>query len=80
VARDSQAGEKVVFVIPSEARDLLFLSTSKRQQIPRAYNAHRNDKLRFLGATSACATNPAILFAYVLRIKIAAKNEGLKSQ
>ena len=38
--------EKVLFVIPSEARDLLFFSTFKKQQIPRANPALRNDKLR----------------------------------
>jgi hypothetical protein len=31
-----QAAEKAIFVIPSEARDLLFLPVSKKQQIPRA--------------------------------------------
>ncbi|HEX3375777.1 MAG TPA: hypothetical protein VHS29_02885, partial [Candidatus Acidoferrales bacterium] len=30
------AAEKVLFVIPSEARDLFFFSTPKKQQIPRA--------------------------------------------
>jgi hypothetical protein len=42
----SQAKEKSVFVIPSEARDLLFFSASKKQQIPRANTALRNDKVR----------------------------------
>jgi hypothetical protein len=41
-----QVAEKVLFVIPSEARDLLFFSTSKKQQIPRAKTALRNDKVR----------------------------------
>jgi hypothetical protein len=31
-----QAAEKVLRVIPSEARDLLLLSTFKKLQIPRA--------------------------------------------
>jgi hypothetical protein len=48
VALASQAAERVFFVIPSEARDLLFFSTSKEQQIPRANPALRNDKLRVL--------------------------------
>jgi len=39
----SQAAKKVQFVIPSEARDLLFFSGSKKQQIPRANPALRND-------------------------------------
>jgi hypothetical protein len=41
-----QAAEKVLFVIPSEARDLLFFSASKKQQIPRANPALRNDMVR----------------------------------
>jgi len=41
------AAEKVVyFVIPSEARDLLFCSAPKKQQIPRANTALRNDMVR----------------------------------
>jgi hypothetical protein len=43
MARASQAAEKVLLVIPSEARDLLFFSISKKQQIPRANPALRND-------------------------------------
>jgi len=35
-----------MLVIPSEARDLLFLSGSKKQQIPRAHPALRNDIVR----------------------------------
>jgi hypothetical protein len=38
--------EKVLFVIPSEARDLLFSSASKKQQIPWANPALRNDMVR----------------------------------
>jgi hypothetical protein len=47
-----QAAEKALFVIPftvnahgepSEARDLLFFSASKKQQIPQANTALRND-------------------------------------
>jgi hypothetical protein len=41
-----QAAEEVLFVIPSEARDLLFCPTSKKQQIPRANIALRNDMVR----------------------------------
>jgi len=41
-----QPVEKVLFVIPSEARDLLFFSASKKQQIPRANPALRNDMVR----------------------------------
>jgi hypothetical protein len=41
-----QNAEKVLFVIPSEARDLLFSSASKNQQIPRANPALRNDMVR----------------------------------
>jgi len=41
-----QVAEKVLRVIPSEARDLLFYSASKKQQIPRANPALRNDKVR----------------------------------
>jgi len=37
------AAEKVLFVIPSEARDLLFSSDCNKQQIPRANPALRND-------------------------------------
>jgi hypothetical protein len=46
VAQASQAAEKVLFVIPSEARDLLFFSASKKQQISRANSALRNDMMR----------------------------------
>jgi hypothetical protein len=35
-----------MFVIPSEARDLLFSPASKKQQIPRANPALRNDTVR----------------------------------
>jgi len=45
VVRASRDGEKVLFVIPSEARDLLFCSAPKKQQIPRANPALRNDKM-----------------------------------
>ena len=38
--------KKDFFVIPSEARDLLFFSASKKQQIPRANPALRNDMVR----------------------------------
>jgi hypothetical protein len=41
-----QAVEEALFVIPSEARDLLFFSASKKQQIPRANPALRNDRVR----------------------------------
>jgi len=41
-----QAAEKVLIVIPSEARDLFFFSASKKQQIPRANPALRNDIAR----------------------------------
>ncbi len=40
-----QAAEKVLFVIPSKARDLLFFSASKKQQILGANTALRNDKV-----------------------------------
>jgi hypothetical protein len=46
VAQALEAAEKVLFVIPSEARDLLFFAIPKKQQIPRANTAHRNDTLR----------------------------------
>jgi hypothetical protein len=46
VAQASQAAKKVLFVIPSGARDLLFFSTSKKQQIPWANTALWNDMLR----------------------------------
>jgi len=46
VAWASQDAEKVLSVIPSEATDLLFFLASKKQQIPRANPALRNDKLR----------------------------------
>jgi hypothetical protein len=46
-----QAAEKVIFVIPSEARDLLFFSASKKQQIPRANSALRNDMVRVFPQT-----------------------------
>jgi hypothetical protein len=38
--------EKALFVIPSEARDLLFFLPPKMQQIPRANPALRNDMVR----------------------------------
>jgi hypothetical protein len=41
-----QAAGKGLFVIPSEARDLFFFSASKKQQIPRANLALRNDMVR----------------------------------
>jgi hypothetical protein len=41
-----QAAEKVLFVIPSEARDLLLFAKPKKKQIPRANPALRNDSLR----------------------------------
>jgi hypothetical protein len=41
-----QGSVKLLFVIPSEARDLLFFSISKKQQIPRANPARRNDMAR----------------------------------
>jgi hypothetical protein len=41
-----QAAGKGLFVIPSEARDLFFFSASKKQQIPRANLAFRNDMVR----------------------------------
>jgi len=46
VAQASEAAERVLIVIPSEARDLLFFSASKKQQIPRANHALRNDMMR----------------------------------
>jgi hypothetical protein len=46
VVQASDAAGKVLFVIPSEARDLIFLATLKKQQIPRANTALRNDMLR----------------------------------
>jgi hypothetical protein len=46
VAQASQAAEKVLFVIPSEARDLLFFAKPEKKQIPRANPALRNDTLR----------------------------------
>jgi hypothetical protein len=42
----TQVAEKVLFVIPSEARDLLFFAKPKKKQIPRANPALRNDSLR----------------------------------
>jgi hypothetical protein len=36
--------KKCFFVIPSEARDLLFFAKTKKKQIPRAKPALRNDK------------------------------------
>jgi hypothetical protein len=42
----SQDAEKALFVIPSEARDLLFFAKPKKKQIPRANPALRNDSLR----------------------------------
>ena len=41
-----KAVEKVLFVIPSGARDLLFFSAFKKKQIPRANPALRNDMVR----------------------------------
>jgi hypothetical protein len=41
-----RAAEKVFFVIPSEARDLLFFAKPKKKQIPRANPDIRNDPLR----------------------------------
>jgi hypothetical protein len=38
--------KKCFFVIPSEARDLFFFSACKKQQIPRAKAALRNDMVR----------------------------------
>jgi hypothetical protein len=46
VAQILQATEKVFFVIPSEARDLLFFAKPKKKQIPRANPALRNDTFR----------------------------------
>jgi len=46
MAQAEQDAEKVLFVIPSEARDLLFFPASKKQQIPRAKPALRNDRVR----------------------------------
>jgi len=46
IPQAKQAAEKVRFVIPSEARDLLFFSASKKKQIPRANSALRNDMVR----------------------------------
>jgi hypothetical protein len=52
----SEVAEKARFVIPSEARDLLFFSASKKQQIPRAKPALRNDMVRVFSAV--CSTGP----------------------
>jgi hypothetical protein len=38
--------KKCFFVIPSEARDLLFFAKPKKKLIPRANPALRNDSLR----------------------------------
>src|SRR5579863_1949208 len=38
--------KKCLFVIPSEARNLLFFANPKKNQIPRANPALRNDLLR----------------------------------
>ena len=49
VGQALQVAENVLFVIPRSPRrprDLLFFSTSKKQQIPRANPALRNDTLR----------------------------------
>jgi hypothetical protein len=46
VAQTEEAAEKEPFVIPSEARDLRFFATRKKQQIPRAKLALRNETLR----------------------------------
>jgi hypothetical protein len=45
VEQASQAAEKVLFVIPNEARDLLFFSITKKKQIPRANPALRNNRM-----------------------------------
>src|ERR1700692_3978067 len=42
----------IYFVIPSEARDLLFFPASTKQQIPRANAAHRNDMVRAFPRTA----------------------------
>ena len=47
---------KCFFVIPSEARDLLFFSKTEKKQIPRANPALRNDTLRVPAACETCAT------------------------
>jgi hypothetical protein len=57
------AAEKVVYFVipftvnvhgePSEARDLLFCTASKKQQIPRANPALRNDTASFSAACEA---------------------------
>jgi hypothetical protein len=39
-------GKSAFFVIPNEARDLLFFAKPKKKQIPRANPALRNDSLR----------------------------------
>jgi hypothetical protein len=44
-AQAEEIAQKVRFVIPSEARDLLFFSACKKQQIPRAKPALRNDRV-----------------------------------
>jgi hypothetical protein len=41
-----QAAEKVLFVIPSEARGLFLFAKPKKKQIPRANPALQNDSLR----------------------------------
>jgi hypothetical protein len=43
VHRLNRLRKKSVFVIPSEARDLLFFAKPKKKQIPRANPALRND-------------------------------------
>ena len=53
-SRRKRLRKKCFFVIPSEARDLLFFSSSKKQQIPRANPALRNDIASFSAAFSAC--------------------------
>jgi hypothetical protein len=45
-ARLNRLRKECFFVIPSEARDLLFFAKPKKKQIPRANPALRNDMLR----------------------------------
>jgi hypothetical protein len=45
-SRLNRLRKKCLFVIPSEARDLLFFAKSKKKQIPRANPALRNDSMR----------------------------------
>src|SRR5579863_7437191 len=46
MSRLNRLRKKCFFVIPSEARDLLFFANPKKKQIPRANPALRNDLLR----------------------------------